>query len=111
MSLNSTQHFMALSMRENEVTRQQGIGASAAYSKWEENRLVAVTDNKKANSNSGRPVLGSSVGAFFSVAEDAGGGGNAQLLISWNLMPAVVAETKKIRKRRQSRRLSRSTPR
>mmetsp|Transcript_7598 Transcript_7598/g.15606 ORF Transcript_7598/g.15606 Transcript_7598/m.15606 type:complete len:103 (+) Transcript_7598:548-856(+) len=102
---------MALSMRENEVTRQQGIGASAAYSKWEENRLVAVTDNKKANSNSGRPVLGCSVGAFFSVAEDAGGGGNARLLISWNLMPAVVAETKKIRKRRQSRRLSRSTPR
>mmetsp|Transcript_7597 Transcript_7597/g.15604 ORF Transcript_7597/g.15604 Transcript_7597/m.15604 type:complete len:102 (+) Transcript_7597:533-838(+) len=100
-----------LSVRECEVTRQQGIGASAAYSKWEENRLVAVTDNKKANSNSGRPVLGCSVGAFFSVAEDAGGGGNARLLISWNLMPAVVAETKKIRKRRQSRRLSRSTPR
>jgi len=84
-----------LSVRECEVTRQQGIGASAAYSKWEENRLVVVADNKKAKSNSGRPVLGSSVGTTVSVAEDAGSGGNTRLLISWNLMPAVVAETKK----------------
>mmetsp|Transcript_76012 Transcript_76012/g.152727 ORF Transcript_76012/g.152727 Transcript_76012/m.152727 type:complete len:361 (-) Transcript_76012:8-1090(-) len=79
VSLSSTQLFITPSMREKGVTRQQGIDATQAYSKWEQNRLAIVDDNKKAKSGSGRPVRGSSVGGSDPVTEDARGGGNAEL--------------------------------